>query len=131
MVGSLFAGTDETPGEVFLKQGLPYKYYRGMGSTPAMAAGSADRYFQSDIRNNLKLVPEGIEGSVTYKGPVKNVINQLVGGLKASMGYTGSENIEALQKNAQFCRITGAGLRESHVHDVTITREAPNYGQRN
>ena len=127
MVGSLFAGTDETPGEVFLKQGLPYKYYRGMGSTPAMAAGSADRYFQSDIRNNLKLVPEGIEGSVTYKGPVKNVINQLVGGLKASMGYTGNGSIADMKEGCEFVRITNAGLSESHVHDVEITREAPNY----
>ena len=129
MVGSLFAGTDETPGEVFLKQGLPYKYYRGMGSTPAMAAGSADRYFQSDIRNNLKLVPEGIEGSVTYKGPVKNVINQLVGGLKASMGYTGNNNIKEMQENCEFIKITNAGLRESHVHDVNIIRQPSNYNQ--
>ena len=129
MVGSLFAGTDETPGEVFLKQGLPYKYYRGMGSTPAMAAGSADRYFQSDIRNNLKLVPEGIEGSVTYKGPVRNVINQLVGGLKASMGYTGNKNIKAMQENCEFIKITNAGLRESHVHDVNIIRQPSNYNQ--
>ena len=129
MVGSLFAGTDETPGEVFLKQGLPYKYYRGMGSTPAMAAGSADRYFQSDIRNNLKLVPEVIEGSVTYKGPVKNVINQLVGGLKASMGYTGNNNIKEMQENCEFIKITNAGLRESHVHDVNIIRQPSNYNQ--
>ena len=129
MVGSLFAGTDETPGEVFLKQGLPYKYYRGMGSTPAMAAGSADRYFQSDIRNNLKLVPEGIEGSVTYKGPVRNVINQLVGGLKASMGYTGNNNIKEMQENCEFIKITNAGLRESHVHDVNIIRQPSNYNQ--
>ena len=129
MVGSLFAGTDETPGEVFLKQGLPYKYYRGMGSTPAMAAGSADRYFQSDIRNNLKLVPEGIEGSVTYKGPVRNVINQLVGGLKASMGYTGNKNIKEMQQNCEFIKITNAGLRESHVHDVNIIRQPSNYNQ--
>ena len=129
MVGSLFAGTDETPGEVFLKQGLPYKYYRGMGSTPAMAAGSADRYFQSDIRNNLKLVPEGIEGSVTYKGPVRNVINQLVGGLKASMGYTGNKNIKEMQENCEFIKITNAGLRESHVHDVNIIRQPSNYNQ--
>ena len=129
MVGSLFAGTDETPGEVFLKQGLPYKYYRGMGSTPAMASGSADRYFQSDIRNNLKLVPEGIEGSVTYKGPVRNVINQLVGGLKASMGYTGNKNIKEMQENCEFIKITNAGLRESHVHDVNIIRQPSNYNQ--
>ena len=129
MLGSLFAGTDETPGEVFLKQGLPYKYYRGMGSAPAMAAGSADRYFQSDIRNNLKLVPEGIEGSVTYKGPVRNVINQLVGGLKASMGYTGNNNIKEMQENCEFIKITNAGLRESHVHDVNIIRQPSNYNQ--
>ena len=129
MVGSLIAGTDETPGEVFLKQGLPYKYYRGMGSTPAMASGSADRYFQSDIRNNLKLVPEGIEGSVTYKGPVRNVINQLVGGLKASMGYTGNKNIKEMQENCEFIKITNAGLRESHVHDVNIIRQPSNYNQ--
>ena len=129
MVGSLFAGTDETPGEVFLKQGLPYKYYRGMGSTPAMASGSADRYFQSDIRNNLKLVPEWIEGSVTYKGPVRNVINQLVGGLKASMGYTGNKNIKEMQENCEFIKITNAGLRESHVHDVNIIRQPSNYNQ--
>ena len=98
-----------------------------MGSTPAMAAGSADRYFQSDIRNNLKLVPEGIEGSVTYKGPVKNVINQLVGGLKASMGYTGNKNIKEMQENCEFIKITNAGLRESHVHDVNIIRQPSNY----
>ena len=131
MIGSLFAGTDESPGEVFLYQGRSYKSYRGMGSLGAMARGSADRYFQEEVANSLKLVPEGVEGRVPYKGPISTIIHQLVGGLKASMGYTGSENIEALQKNAQFCRITGAGLRESHVHDVTITREAPNYGQRN
>ena len=130
MIGSLFAGTDESPGEVFLYQGRSYKSYRGMGSIGAMARGSADRYFQEEISDNLKLVPEGIEGRVPYKGPIDTIIHQLVGGLKASMGYTGSKNIEALRNNAEFRRITGAGLRESHVHDVTITREAPNYGQR-
>jgi len=127
MIGSLLAGTDEAPGEVFLYQGRSYKSYRGMGSLGAMARGSADRYFQQDIKDQLKLVPEGVEGRVGYKGPVGNVVHQLVGGLKAGMGYTGSENIRALQVNARFRRITGAGLRESHVHDVAIDREAPNY----
>jgi len=127
MVGSLLAGTDESPGEVFLFQGRSYKSYRGMGSLGAMARGSADRYFQADVSDSLKLVPEGIEGRVPYKGPVGNVIHQLVGGLRSSMGYTGSHTIADMQKNAKFRRITGAGLRESHVHDVTITREAPNY----
>ena len=127
MVGSLLAGTDEAPGEVFLYQGRSYKSYRGMGSIGAMARGSADRYFQQDIKDQLKLVPEGIEGRVGYKGPASNVIHQLVGGLKAGMGYTGSANIEDLQQNTRFRRITGAGLRESHVHDVAIDREAPNY----
>ena len=126
MVGSLLAGTDETPGEVFLFQGRSYKSYRGMGSLGAMARGSADRYFQAEIET-LKLVPEGIEGQVPYKGPSENVIHQLVGGLKSAMGYTGNENIKKMQKNCKFKRITNAGLRESHVHDVTITREAPNY----
>ncbi|OHC73213.1 MAG: IMP dehydrogenase [Rhodospirillales bacterium RIFCSPLOWO2_12_FULL_58_28] len=127
MIGSLFAGTDESPGEVFLYQGRSYKSYRGMGSLAAMAGGSADRYFQQDISNSLKLVPEGVEGHVPYKGPVANVIHQLVGGLRSSMGYTGNPNIAEMQKNCEFLRITGAGLRESHVHDVKITREAPNY----
>ncbi|MEK9722870.1 MAG: IMP dehydrogenase [Rhodospirillaceae bacterium] len=131
MIGSLFAGTDESPGEVFLYQGRSYKSYRGMGSIGAMARGSADRYFQDEVSDNLKLVPEGIEGRVPYKGPIATILHQLVGGLKASMGYTGSPNIKALRENTQFRRITGAGLRESHVHDVTITREAPNYGQQN
>ena len=131
MVGSLLAGTDEAPGEVFLYQGRSYKSYRGMGSIGAMARGSADRYFQQEIRDALKLVPEGIEGRVAYKGPVATVIHQMVGGLRAGMGYTGSPNIEDLQRNARFRRITGAGLRESHVHDVAITREAPNYNVRN
>jgi len=126
MMGSLFAGTDESPGEVFLYQGRSYKSYRGMGSVAAMAKGSADRYFQADV-DNLKLVPEGIEGRVPHKGPVSPVVHQMIGGLRAAMGYTGSATIQDLQANAKFRRITGAGLRESHVHDVTITREAPNY----
>ena len=126
MVGSLLAGTDETPGEVFLFQGRSYKSYRGMGSLGAMARGSADRYFQAEIEN-LKLVPEGIEGQVPYKGPAANVIHQLVGGLKSAMGYTGNNNINQMQKNCKFKKISNAGLKESHVHDVTITREAPNY----
>jgi IMP dehydrogenase len=127
MVGSLLAGTDETPGEVFLWQGRSYKAYRGMGSVGAMARGSADRYFQQDIKDTLKLVPEGIEGQVPYKGPVANVVHQLVGGLRAAMGYVGAKNLDELHAKADFVRITGAGLRESHVHDVTITRESPNY----
>ena len=127
MIGSLLAGTDETPGEVYLHQGRSYKSYRGMGSTGAMARGSADRYFQAEITQPLKLVPEGIEGQVPYKGAVDNVLHQLLGGLRAAMGYTGNANISDLQANANFLRITGAGLAESHVHDVTITREAPNY----
>jgi IMP dehydrogenase len=130
MVGSLLAGTEEAPGETFLYQGRAYKSYRGMGSVGAMARGSADRYFQQDIKDQLKLVPEGIEGQVPYKGPAADVIHQLVGGVKAAMGYTGSATINDLQKRAQFVRITNAGLRESHVHDVTITREAPNYPTR-
>jgi IMP dehydrogenase len=129
MVGSMLAGTDEAPGEVFLYQGRSYKSYRGMGSIGAMARGSADRYFQQEIKDTLKLVPEGIEGRVGYKGPMAAVVHQLVGGLRAGMGYTGSANIQALQTDAKFRRITGAGLRESHVHDVAITREAPNYRQ--
>jgi len=127
MIGSLLAGTEEAPGETFLYQGRAYKSYRGMGSVGAMARGSADRYFQQDIKDQLKLVPEGIEGQVPYKGPAKDVIHQLVGGIKAAMGYTGSSSLEALRRTANFIRITNAGLRESHVHDVSITREAPNY----
>ena len=127
MIGSLLAGTDETPGEVYLYQGRSYKAYRGMGSTGAMARGSADRYFQAEISQPLKLVPEGIEGQVPYKGSVENVLHQLLGGLRAAMGYTGNASIATMQKHARFLRITGAGLAESHVHDVTITREAPNY----
>lgn len=130
MIGSLLAGTEEAPGETFLYQGRAYKSYRGMGSVGAMGRGSADRYFQGDIKDQLKLVPEGIEGQVAYKGPAREVIHQLVGGVKAAMGYTGAGSIPELQKRAQFVRITGAGLRESHVHDVTITREAPNYPTR-
>ena len=130
MIGSLLAGTEEAPGETFLYQGRAYKSYRGMGSVGAMARGSADRYFQQDIKDQLKLVPEGIEGQVPYKGPAREVIHQLVGGVKAAMGYTGSRTIAELQQKAKFVRITNAGLRESHVHDVTITREAPNYPTR-
>jgi IMP dehydrogenase len=130
MVGSLLAGTEEAPGETFLYQGRSYKSYRGMGSVGAMARGSADRYFQQDIKDHLKLVPEGIEGQVPYKGPVREIIHQLVGGVKAAMGYTGSQTIAELQKRARFVRITNAGLSESHVHDVAITREAPNYPTR-
>ena len=129
MIGSLLAGTDESPGEVFLYQGRSYKSYRGMGSLGAMARGSADRYFQQEVQDSLKLVPEGIEGRVPYKGPVANVIHQLVGGLRAAMGYLGCGTVQELHENSSFHRITGAGLRESHVHDVAITREAPNYRQ--
>ncbi len=130
MVGSLLAGTAEAPGDTFLYQGRAYKSYRGMGSVGAMARGSADRYFQQDIKDQLKLVPEGIEGQVAFKGPARDVIHQLVGGVKAAMGYTGAATIADLQSRARFVRITGAGLSESHVHDVTITREAPNYPTR-
>ncbi|MTJ84008.1 MAG: IMP dehydrogenase [Telmatospirillum sp.] len=127
MIGSLFAGTEESPGEVFLYQGRSYKSYRGMGSLGAMARGSADRYFQQEVNDTLKLVPEGIEGRVAYKGPVGAVIHQLVGGLRAGMGYTGNGTIPDMQTRCTFRRITQAGWRESHVHDVAITREAPNY----
>ena len=127
MIGSLLAGTDETPGEVYLYQGRSYKAYRGMGSTGAMARGSADRYFQAEVSQPLKLVPEGIEGQVPYKGSVENVLHQLIGGLRAAMGYTGNASIATMQTHVKFLRITGAGLAESHVHDVTITRESPNY----
>ncbi|WP_155263325.1 IMP dehydrogenase [Sphingomonas segetis] len=130
MVGSLLAGTEEAPGEIFLYQGRSYKSYRGMGSVGAMARGSADRYFQQDIKDHLKLVPEGIEGQVPYKGPVRDIIHQLVGGVKAAMGYTGSRTVAELRERARFVRITNAGLSESHVHDVAITREAPNYPTR-
>jgi IMP dehydrogenase len=127
MLGSLFAGTDEAPGEVFLYQGRSYKSYRGMGSLGAMARGSADRYFQKEVTDTMKLVPEGIEGQVPYKGSVAPIIHQLVGGLRAAMGYTGAATLPDFQANARFVKLTSAGLRESHVHDVAITREAPNY----
>ncbi|MBN9034465.1 MAG: IMP dehydrogenase [Rhizobiales bacterium] len=127
MIGSLLAGTDESPGEVYLHQGRTYKSYRGMGSVGAMARGSADRYFQAEVRDTLKLVPEGIEGQVPYKGPVAGVLHQLAGGLKAAMGYVGAANLEEFRTRATFVRISSAGLRESHAHDVTITRESPNY----
>jgi IMP dehydrogenase len=129
MLGSLFAGTDESPGEVFLYQGRSYKSYRGMGSVGAMARGSADRYFQEEVSSTLKLVPEGVEGRVPHKGPVANVIHQLVGGLRAAMGYTGNRTVAEMQRNNRFVRITASGLRESHVHDIAITRESPNYRQ--
>jgi IMP dehydrogenase len=129
MLGSMFAGTEEAPGEVILYQGRSYKSYRGMGSVGAMTSGSADRYFQKEVRDSMKLVPEGIEGQVPFKGPIAPVIHQLVGGLRAAMGYVGAPTVEAFQERARFVRITGAGLRESHVHDVMITREAPNYRQ--
>jgi IMP dehydrogenase len=127
MIGSLLAGTDESPGEVYLHQGRSYKSYRGMGSVGAMARGSADRYFQAEVRDALKLVPEGIEGQVPYKGPLASVLHQLGGGLRAAMGYVGARSITELQEKARFVRISGAALRESHAHDVTITRESPNY----
>ncbi|MBB4227761.1 IMP dehydrogenase [Rhizobium mongolense] len=127
MIGSLLAGTDESPGEVYLYQGRSFKAYRGMGSVGAMARGSADRYFQAEVRDTLKLVPEGIEGQVPYKGPVSGVLHQLTGGLRAAMGYVGGKDIKEFQERATFVRISGAGLRESHAHDVTITRESPNY----
>ena len=127
MIGSLFAGTTESPGEVYLYQGRSYKSYRGMGSLGAMARGSADRYFQQEVQDSLKLVPEGIEGQVPYRGPLATIIHQLVGGLKAAMGYTGNADIAAMQRGCTFLRVTQAGVREGHVHDVAITREAPNY----
>jgi len=123
----MFAGTEESPGEVFLYQGRSFKAYRGMGSLGAMSRGSADRYFQKEVVDSLKLVPEGIEGQVAYKGQINAIIHQLVGGLRAAMGYVGAADIAAFQDKARFIRITGAGLRESHVHDVHMTREAPNY----
>jgi IMP dehydrogenase len=127
MMGSAFAGVDESPGEVFLYQGRSYKAYRGMGSLAAMARGSADRYFQKEVNDTLKLVPEGIEGQVAYKGPIAPILHQMVGGLRAAMGYVGAPTLSEFQRKARFIRITNAGLRESHVHDVMITREAPNY----
>jgi IMP dehydrogenase len=130
MIGSLLAGTDESPGEVFLYQGRSYKTYRGMGSVGAMARGSADRYFQQEVKDSLKLVPEGVEGRVPYKGPASGIVHQLLGGLRAAMGYTGSASLRELQAKAEFIRISGAGMRESHVHDVDVTREAPNYLRR-
>ena len=129
MIGSLLAGTDESPGEVYLYNGRSYKAYRGMGSVGAMARGSADRYFQQEVKDSLKLVPEGIEGQVPFKGPVAGILHQLVGGLRAAMGYVGAATIAEMQERVQFIRITNAGMRESHVHDVMITREAPNYQQ--
>jgi len=129
MIGSLLAGTDESPGETYLYNGRSYKAYRGMGSVGAMARGSADRYFQQEVKDSLKLVPEGIEGQVPFKGPVAGILHQLVGGLRAAMGYVGAGNIAEMQQRVQFIRITNAGMRESHVHDVMITREAPNYQQ--
>jgi IMP dehydrogenase len=130
MIGSLLAGTDESPGEVYLYQGRSYKTYRGMGSVGAMARGSADRYFQQEVKDSLKLVPEGVEGQVPYKGPVSGVVHQLVGGLRAAMGYTGAASLGELQTRAEFIRISSAGIRESHVHDVEVTREVPNYLRR-
>ena len=127
MIGSLLAGTDESPGEVFLVGGRSYKHYRGMGSLGAMARGSADRYFQQDIADGMKLVPEGVEGRVPYRGPVRHILHQLVGGLRSSMGYTGNGDLAAMRRNCGFVRITHAGLRESHVHDVAVMRDAPNY----
>ncbi|MEM1318396.1 MAG: IMP dehydrogenase, partial [Pseudomonadota bacterium] len=130
MVGSLLAGTDESPGEVYLHQGRSFKAYRGMGSVGAMARGSADRYFQSEVTDQLKLVPEGIEGQVPYKGPVGSVLHQLAGGLKASMGYVGAATLADFVEKAKFIRISSAGLSESHAHSVSITRESPNYSGR-
>ena len=127
MIGSLLAGTDESPGEVYLYQGRSYKSYRGMGSISAMLKGSAERYFQDVNIDIKKLIPEGVEGQVPYKGPVNIVLNQLIGGLRSSMGYTGNENIKKMQTNCEFIKITSSGLKESHVHDVTITKESPNY----
>ena len=127
MIGSLFAGTEETPGELILYQGRSYKRYRGMGSLDAMGMGSKDRYFQSDVEEAEKLVPEGIEGRVPYRGPLSETLYQLVGGLRSGMGYVGAKDIDELQKKAKFVRITSAGLKESHVHDVIVTKEAPNY----
>jgi IMP dehydrogenase len=127
MIGSLLAGTDEAPGETYFYQGRTYKAYRGMGSIGAMARGSADRYFQAEVRDTLKLVPEGIEGQVPYKGPVAGVLHQLAGGLRAAMGYVGAADLAEFREKARFMRISSAGLRESHAHDVTITRESPNY----
>jgi IMP dehydrogenase len=130
MIGALLAGTEESPGEVYLYQGRSYKSYRGMGSVGAMARGSADRYFQQDIKDTLKLVPEGVEGQVPFKGPLATVLHQLAGGVRAAMGYVGAKSLKEFREKAQFVRISGSALRESHVHDVTITRESPNYPTR-
>ncbi len=130
MVGALLAGTEESPGEVYLYQGRSYKSYRGMGSVGAMARGSADRYFQADIKDSLKLVPEGVEGQVPFKGPLATVLHQLAGGVRAAMGYVGAKTLKDFRDKAEFVRISGSALRESHVHDVTITRESPNYPTR-
>ncbi len=127
MIGNLFAGTDESPGELVLYQGRSYKVYRGMGSLEAMKEGSRDRYFQEDVESEAKLVPEGIEGRVPYRGVLSYCIQQLIGGLKSGMGYLGAQNVPELKEKARFVRITSSGLRESHVHDVIITKEAPNY----
>ena len=127
MIGSLLAGTDESPGDVYLYQGRSYKSYRGMGSISAMLKGSAERYFQDSNSDVQKLIPEGVEGQVPYKGPVNIILNQLIGGLRSSMGYTGNENIKKMKINSEFIKITRSGLKESHVHDVTITKESPNY----
>ena len=127
MIGSLLAGTQESPGEVYLYQGRSYKSYRGMGSVGAMSRGSADRYFQAEVSDQMKFVPEGIEGQVAFKGPVSGVVHQLIGGLRAAMGYTGAATLQDFRDKAQFVRISNASLRESHVHDVAITRESPNY----
>jgi len=128
MIGGMFAGTAESPGEMILYQGRSYKVYRGMGSISAMARGSADRYFQQDVKKTYKLVPEGVEGRVPYKGTVSDVIHQLIGGVRASMGYCGKSTISQMKLKARVIKITNAGLKESHPHDITITREAPNYG---
>ena len=127
MIGSLFAGTDEAPGEIYFYQGRTYKAYRGMGSIGAMARGSADRYFQQEVKDTLKLVPEGIEGQVPYKGPIEGVLHQLVGGLRAGMGYLGAKDLPDLQERARFIRVSPAAIHESHAHGVLITRESPNY----
>ncbi len=131
MLGSLLAGTEESPGETILYKGRSYKMYRGMGSLGAMARGSADRYFQEDVADKMKLVPEGVEGRVPYKGPVSDVIHQLIGGLRSSMGYTGNKTIKEMQENCQFVKITNSGLKESHPHSITITSESPNYSTEN
>jgi IMP dehydrogenase len=127
MIGSMFAGTEEAPGEVILADGRTFKSYRGMGSLGAMKDGSKDRYFQNDVHEESKFVPEGIEGRVPYKGPLKDILYQMIGGVRQALGYSGAANLEELRQKARFVQITSAGLRESHPHDVTITKEAPNY----